>query len=120
MNNTENSGLSYELTGVEGGRIDGSTIYLNPNDDAAIFRVDGVLTGADDNSTYNLYVSTADECMEADFCKLHRESEEEGIKRFSFSIQRRYMAQSYIDFFAYDTKTGKTILLTRFEVAYDE
>lgn len=120
INNSEQMDISYEITNVEGGKIEGSKIYLNPNDTAAIFRADGVVIGGDTNHTYDLYVSTADECMEADFCELHRLSEEEGLRRFSFSIQRRYMAQSYIHFFAYDEQTGKTALLTTFEVAYDE
>ena len=116
---SENTGLSYEITYTEGGRVDGSTIYLNPNDGASIMRVDGVLSGVDSDNM-DVYVSTADECMEADYCKLHRESCEEGINRFSFSIQRRYMAQSYINLFAYDRDNDRTMLLTTFEVAYDE
>ena len=120
FNFIENSGVSYEITSTAGGRVEGSTIYLNPNDGANIMKVDGILNVSDKSHSYDVYVSTADECMEADYCKLHRESMEEGVQRFSFSIQRRYMAQSYINLFAYDNDTKETILLTTFEVAYDE
>jgi len=116
---TADEGISYEITYTEGGRVEGSTIYINPNDGKSIMRIDGVLSG-DRSDKLNVYVNTADECMEADYCKLHRQSEEEGIRRFSFSIQRRYMAQSYINMFAYDEETGQTVLLTTFEVKYDE
>lgn len=115
----QDTNVSYEITYVEGARIDGTTIYLNPNDGEAIMRVEGVLFN-NSGDKYDVYINTADECMEADYCKLHRESEAEGIQRFSFSIQRRYMAQSYINMFTYDETTGRSTLLTTFEVAYDE
>lgn len=115
----EDSNISYEIVSCSGGRVEGSTIYLNPNDTSAIFKADGVIfTSGDDK--YDLYIRTADECMETDYCKLHRDSIEDGIDRFQISIQRRYMAQSYIELFAYNEQTKETVLLTTFEVAYDE
>jgi len=112
--------LTYEVTGAAGGRVDGSSIYLNPNDTTSIFRVDAVLNTGGQPDRYDVYVSTSDETMETQFCKLIRENKEEGNYRFSFSIQRRYMAQSYINLFAYDKESGETVLLETFEVKYDE
>lgn len=117
---TDNSELSYEVINTKGGRVEGSSIYLNPNDDAAIFKVDAVLSTGSLPDDYDIYVATDDECMEADYCKLHRQSVEEGVHRFSFSIQRRYMAQAYIKLFAYNKVTGEKVLLENFEVKYDE
>ena len=57
--------------------------------------------------------------METDYCALHRQSEEEGINRFSLNIQRRFMSQMEIELFAYSEKTGQTYLLETFEVGYD-
>lgn len=115
-----NNELSYEVTGSKGARVEESVIYINPYDEEAIMKVDAVLFTGSLSDEYNVYVSTADECMEADYCQLHRESEIEGIHRFSFSIQRRYMAQSYINLFAQNKVTGETVLLDTFEVKYDE
>ena len=67
----------------------------------------------------DVYARTEDECMETDYCKLHRQSEEEGIDRFSLSIQRRFMAQSEIELFGVCEETGQTFLLETFEVVYD-
>lgn len=120
FNFTQNVELSYEVTGSIGGRVEGSTIYINPNDEAAIMKVDAVLFTGSIPDEYDVYVSTDDECMETDYCKLHRDSEIEGVHRFSFSIQRRYMAQSYIKLFAYNKATGESVLLDNFEVKYDE
>ena len=119
-NFTENNEISYTVTGTDGGRVEGNYIYLDPNDTTAIFRVDALLDTGSSTDTYDVYVSTSDETMETEFCKLLRENEEEGLDRFSFSIQRRYMAQSYINLFAYDEDTGETILLETFEVKYDD
>lgn len=119
-NFVENSQISYSITGMAGGRVEGSTIYLDPNDTTPIFRVDALLETGNSTDSYDVYVNTSDETMETEFCKLLRENQEEGLQRFSFSIQRRYMAQSYINLFAYDNNTGETILLETFEVKYDE
>lgn len=116
----ESSGISYSVLSSSGGRVEGSTIYVDPTDTTAIFKVDAVLNAGDSTDTFDVYVSTDDETMEANYCKLHREAEESGANLFSFSIQRRYMAQSYIKLFAYDENTNETILLDTFEVKYDE
>lgn len=117
---TQDASLSYVVTDTDGGRVEGNKIYLDPNDTTSIFRVDAILTGGKQGHNYDVYVATSDETMEADYCKLHRESMEEGLDKFSFSIQRRYMAQSFINLFAYDEVSGETILLETFEVVYDE
>lgn len=116
---TANPGVTYEITGVKGGSVDGSVIRLDPNDTTSIFRIDAVLNAPEDLGKVNVYARTADECMETDYCKLRRQSEEEGVDRFSLSIQRRFMAQSQIELFAVSEKTGETFLLTTFEVKYD-
>lgn len=115
---SENPGISYEITGVEGGRVEGDRIYLDPNDMTAIFRMDAVLDKPEGTGTVNVYARTDDECIETEYWNLYRRSEEEGIDRFSLSIQRRFMVQSQIQLFAVD-EIGNAFLLETFEVCYD-
>ena len=117
-NFSQNPGLSYEVTSTSGGRVDGNVIYIDPDDTTSIFRLDAVLFGKD-QGRYDVYARTEDECIETDYSKLHRQSEEEGIRRFSLSIQRRFMAQSQIELFAYSEDKDETYLLETFEVRYD-
>ena len=112
-------GLSYTVTYEDGVRVDGNKLML-PLEGAQIVRFDAILNNADSDKTYDVYVATDDECMEADFCKIHRESVEEGVQKFSFNIQRRYMAQSHIRLIAEDSKTHQAYLLEDFEVGNDE
>ena len=112
-------GVTYEITSVTGGKVEGNKIILDPNDTTSIFRMDGVISSPGAIGTVDVYARTDDECIETDYCLLHRESLEEGVDRFSLSIQRRFMAQSQIVLFAYDESTKETILLETFEVTYD-
>ena len=68
----------------------------------------------------DVYAKTDDECIETDYCALFRQSGEEGVHRFSLSIQRRFMAQSQIQLFAVSEATGEAFLLETFEVGYEE
>ena len=117
---SDNPGVTYDITSVSGGRVDGSYIYLDPDDTTAIFRMDAVLNIPEGLGEVYVYAKTDDECIETDYCMLHRQSEEEGINRFSLSIQRRFMAQSQIDLFAVSASDGRVFLLEPFEVRYDE
>ncbi|MBO4267023.1 MAG: hypothetical protein J5910_07510 [Lachnospiraceae bacterium] len=114
-----NPGITYDITDVAGGRVDGANIYLDPNDTTAIFRMDAVVSAPESLGKIDVYAVTDDECIETDYCKLHRQSEEEGIDRFSLSIQRRFMAQQEIRLFAVSEETHKAYLLETFEVRYD-
>lgn len=114
------NGLGYEIIGTSGARVEGNKIILDPNDGKNLVRIDGILNLPDDGSKYDVYVKTDDECMEADFCALHRVDELQGINGFSVNIQRRYMVQSHISLLAVNRKTNETYLLEDFEVATDE
>ena len=116
---SDNPGVSYEVTGSKGGRVEGNRILLDPEDNEAIFKFDAVLSVPEGLGKVNVYARTDDETIETDYCKLHRQSEEEGIDRFSLSIQRRFMVQSQIELFGVIESTGETFLLETFEVAYD-
>lgn len=116
---SENPGITYEITGTSGGRVEGASILIDPENPAPIFRFDAVLSAPKELGKVDVYAGTEDECMETDYCQLHRLSEEEGINRFSLSIQTRFMSRSQITLFAYSEETGKTYLLETFEVGYD-
>ncbi len=117
---TDNPGVTYDIVSVTGGRVDGSVIWLDPNDTTSIFRMDATVNAPEDLGEIYVYALTDDECLETDYCKLHRQSEEEGINRFSVNIQRRFMIQSRIDVFAVRADDRKPFLLQTFEVKYDE
>lgn len=116
---SEDDNIGYTVTGFSGGRVEGDKIYINPEDTTAIFRCDCVLDAGGNEDDYDVYISTDDECMETEYLEQIRQNKADGLCRFSFSIQRRYMAQSKMKLFAYNRKTGQTVLLTDFEVAYD-
>ena len=114
-----NPGISYTITSVKGGRVEGNKIYLDPNDMTAIFTIDAVLDKPVGTGEINVYAKTDDECIETEYLKLYRQMEEEGTDRFSLFIQRRYMTQSQIQLFAVDPADGRPFLLETFEVLYD-
>jgi hypothetical protein len=117
---TANPGVTYDIVDTAGGRMDGTIIYLDPLDESQIFKFDAVLNVPEGLGEVNVYARTEDECIETDYCKLHRQSEEEGIDRFSLSIQRRFLAQYEIELFAVRQETGEAFLLDTLEVRYDE
>ena len=116
---TKDQDVTYDVTAVTGGKVSGNKIILDPNDTTAIFKMDAVLNAPAKLGKVDVYAKTDDECIETDYCLLHRQSEEEGINRFSLSIQRRFMVQSQILLFAYSEETKETYLLETFEVTYD-
>lgn len=126
-NNNSSSDYAYTVTNVKGARVDGNKIIMNPEDTTQIVRIEGVIfndSGSDGSSDsllndVDVYVATADEVMEADYDKQYMESIEEGMKNFSINIQRRYMAQSYLDLFCVDETSGRPQLLERFEITYE-
>lgn len=111
--------VTYDVTGVSGGRVEGSKILIDPADTTSIFKVDGVVSAPSEYGKLDVYAMTDDECIETDYNLLHKQSIEEGVDRFSLSIQRRFMAQSQILLFAYSEETHETYLLETFEVTYD-
>ncbi len=116
---TPNPGVTYEVTDTKGGRVEGNRIILDPDDTTAIFRLDAVLSVPSVMGKVNVYARTDDETIETDYCKLHRQSGEEGVDRFSLSIQRRFMVQSKIELFGVCEGNGQTFLLETFEVTTD-
>ena len=117
---TDNPGVTYDIVDTSGGRVEGTTIYLDPLDTDQIFRMDGVISVPEGLGKVNVYAATEDECIETDYCALHRQSAEEGTDRFSLSIQRRFLAQYEIELFAVRSDTGEAFMLDTFEVRYDE
>lgn len=118
--NSPIEGLNYTITSTSGASVDGNHIILSPEGGPNIVRIDGIINTPNDGHEYDIYVSTDDECMEADFCALNRLAMLEGNKTFSINIQRRYMAQSHINLIAEDRSTKQTYLLEDFEVGYNE
>ncbi len=116
---SEDPGVSYDVIKTSGGRVEDDKIILDPDDTTSIFRIDAVLNAPEELGTVDVYAKTDDECIETEYFKLFKQSEEDGVDYFSLSIQRRFMVQSQIQLFAYSEKTGKTYLLETFEVAYD-
>lgn len=111
-------GFSYTVTYEDGVTLDGNHMIL-PEAGSNIVRIDAVLN-TPDNGKYDVYISTDDETMEADFCKIHRESEIEGMDKFQINIQRRYMAQSHIRLIVENEATKEAYILEDFEVGYNE
>ncbi len=62
----------------------------------------------------------AEAYLEADYCALHRVAEFDNLDEFSFSVQRRYMAQGPIELIAVDKDTGEHYLLETYEVIYGQ
>ena len=116
----ENPGVTYDITSVKGGRVEGDRIYLDPEDMTAIFTIDAVLHKPEGMGMVDVYAKTDDECMETEYLKLYRQMKEEGCDRFSVFIQRRFMTQSQIQLFAVSPADGRPFLLETFEVLYDE
>ena len=116
----DDPGVTFDITDVKGGRVEGTKIILDPDDTTAIFRMDAVINAPDSLGTINVYAKTDDECIETEYNKLYRQSSEEGIQRFSLSIQRRFMVQSQIQLFATASDDARPFLLSTFEVTYDE
>ena len=116
----DNPGVTFDITDVKGGRVDGSYIYLDPNDTTSIFSINAVLNVPEGMGDVYVYARTDDECIETNYCKLHRQSVEEGVNRFALNIQRRFMVQSQIELFAVSASDDKTFELETFEVRYDE
>ena len=116
----ENPGVTYDITSVKGGRVEGDRIYLDPEDMTAIFTIDAVLHKPEGMGMVDVYAKTDDECMETEYLKLYRQMKEEGSDRFSVFIQRRFMTQSQIQLFAVSPADGRPFLLETFEVLYDE
>lgn len=113
---TVNDDIETVLTNVSGVRADNNTLYLNPDEGDNIVCIEGIV-----NSEVPLcvYARVDDNYLETDYCALHRESESEGMNKWSVSIQRRYLSQGNIDIVAMDDG-GNEYLLESFEVVYGQ
>lgn len=109
---------SYLITTTKGVRRDGTTLYLNTEAGENIISLTGRLN-QEDGRIYNVYAHVGEVYLEADYCALHRLSAFDNLNEFSFSVQRRYMAQGPIELIAVDAETGEQYLLDTFEVVYE-
>ncbi|MCR4685817.1 MAG: hypothetical protein K5649_10150, partial [Lachnospiraceae bacterium] len=116
----ETEDISYLVTSTVGVRRDKTTLYLNPEIGENIISLSGRIKKTDPDKTYNIYAHVAEQYLEADYCALHRMAEFDHLDEFSFSVQRRYMAQGPIELIAVDADTGEQFLLTTFEVVYGQ
>lgn len=116
----ETEDISYLVTSTVGVRRDKTTLYLNPEIGENIISLSGRIKKTDPDKTYNIYAHVAEQYLEADYCALHRMAEFDHLDEFSFSVQRRYMAQGPIELIAVDADTGEQYLLTTFEVVYGQ
>ncbi len=115
---SDKEGPSYLITTTKGVRRDGTTLYLNTETGDNIISLTGRLNPEDDR-TYNVYAHVGEVTLEADYCALHRLSSFDNLSEFSFSVQRRFMAQGPIELIAADAETGEQYLLDTFEVVYE-
>ncbi|MBO4902114.1 MAG: hypothetical protein J5518_04920 [Lachnospiraceae bacterium] len=112
--------VTYLVTSTVGVRRDGATLYLNPEVGENIISLSGRIKKTDPDKTYRIYAHVQEVYLEADYCALHRIAEFDGLDEFSFSVQRRYMAQGPIELIAVDTDSGEQFLLETFEVIYGQ
>lgn len=110
--------LSYTITETRGVRVDGKNIYINPESGDGIVSIRGILNDYNACKDLNLYMYIQGNYIETDFCKQHRDAEEDSLKRFSMNVQRRYFAPGEVKLLAVDEKTGKVYTVETFEVAY--
>lgn len=108
--------VSMTLTNVSGVRPDGNTLYLNPDEGDNIICIEGIVEAP---YHVSVYAKVDDNYLETDYCALHRESEADGLNKWSVNIQRRYIAQGPIDIIAVDDN-GNEYLLETFEVVYGQ
>lgn len=110
--------VDYTLTMTSGIRADGTTLYLDPDGGEGIVKVSGILNQTDSSGEYDVYAHVSDSYLETESCALYRQAKEEGLKEFSFSVQRRYLSQGPIELIAVDHVTKEAYLLDTFEVVY--
>lgn len=108
--------VSITLTNVTGVRPEGNILYLNPDEGDNIVCIEGIVEA---DRHVSIYAKVDDNYLETDYCALHRESEEEGLNKWSLNIQRRYLAQGPIDIIGVDDN-GNEYLLETFEVVYGQ
>ncbi len=111
-------GLYYDVIDAVGVRPDMNDhcLYVNPFDGEGIACVNALLCMHCDD--YWVYIKTADEIIETDYCKQHRDADAQCITTFSINIQRRFMSQQTLSLIAVDINTGEQYLLDTLEVTY--
>lgn len=110
--------LSYSITETDGVTVDNNTIFIAPESPETIACVCGVMNNYADTKNLDIYAKIEGNYFETDYNSIHKLSEEEGVKRFEFSVQRRYLAPSQIDIVAVDRNTNTEYLIDTFEVEY--
>ena len=110
--------LSYTITDVKGVRVDGNKIFISPEGGENIVSINGVMNDYDACKNLDIYMVIDGNYVETDYCMLHRKALEEGLKRFSMNVQRRFVAPSEIKLIAVDRETNSEYLIDTFEVEY--
>lgn len=110
--------LSYTVTDVKGVRVDGNKIFINPEGGESIVSIGGIMNDYNACKDLNIYMIIDGNYVETDYCMLHRLAVEEGLKRFSMNIQRRFVAPGEIELIAVDEATKTEYHIDTFEVEY--
>lgn len=112
--------LAYTLTAAKGVRIDGNKIFINPEGGDNIVSIQGVMNDYNATKDLNLYMYIQGNYIETDYCKQNRQAEEDGLKKFSMNVQRRYFSPGEIQLLAVDEETGYEYVIETFEISYGE
>ncbi len=113
---------------------EGKVLWLNVNEGDSIVSLNGFLRPGEEGvsaSDYNVYARIGDDAVvETDYLALHRINGvpreeaipvlDEGRKKFSVNIQRRYLREMQIDLIAVDSINNKSYLLDSFEIKYQQ
>lgn len=110
--------LSYTVTNAKGVNVDGNKIYINPNMGDSIVSIDGILNNYEKCKDLNLYMIIDGNYIETDYAELHKTALEDGLKKFTMNVQRRYVAPGEIKLIAVDRNTRKEYPVETFEVLY--
>lgn len=110
--------LSYTITDTRGVNVVGNKIYINPEGGDSLVTINGILNDYQKCKDLDLYMIIDGNYIETDYSKLHKEAEEDMLKKFSMNVQRRYVAPSEITLIAVDKSTNSEYVVETFEVEY--
>lgn len=113
----DNTDIDLTVTNVSGVRMDGNTLYLNPDEGDNIVYLEGVVRSG---RNISVYAHLSEAFLEGDYMALHKESELEGLDKWSFGVQRRYLAPGPVEIIAVDNDSNEEYLLETFEVVYGQ
>lgn len=118
MSDNSDVDLNYTIVSTKGVSVEGNKIYLNPNDPENVIAVTGVMNDYEGTKDLDIYAQIEGNYFETDYCNMHRNSDLECEKKFSFSVQKRYLAPTQIQLIAVDRGTNREFLIDTFEVEY--